>query len=189
MFRSTLGLNQITSSKSFAFGPLTNVEFIVGADLNTDNTTLGSAKRSVQGGVQFDFAMLAKGFAALGTRNPSGRVDFNTTWGVEALYSQPVTFILPASIPLTFKSFLVVHEPKGNGEINNAGLNRTTEYLTAQTLSLDVGKMIWDKAGMLSVYATYRWWKNKFGIDPVQPFGAFPFTVENTWITGVTMAF
>ncbi|MGZ3411397.1 MAG: hypothetical protein ACXWJW_08165 [Xanthobacteraceae bacterium] len=205
LFRSTFGLNQLTNSKSFAVGPLTNVELLVGADLNTDNTTLGSAKRSVQGGLQFDFSTFAKGFlnasifayhewqndgfAALGTLNPSGKVDFNTTWGVEALYSQPLSFIVPESIPLTFKSFLVVHGPKGNGELNNAGLNRTTEYLTAQTLSLDVGKMFWAKPGMLSVYTTYRWWKNKFGIDPVQPLGSFPFTVESTWIAGVTMAF
>ena len=49
-FRSTLGWNQLSGTKAFAIGPLTNIEFIVGGDFNTDNTTLGSAKRAFMGG-------------------------------------------------------------------------------------------------------------------------------------------
>jgi len=66
LFRSTFGWNQIFGTKTFAAGPLTNIEFAVGADLNTDNTTLGSAKRSIQGGVQFDFAAPYHGFLNVG---------------------------------------------------------------------------------------------------------------------------
>ncbi len=99
-FRSTFGFNQIFNTKAFAMGPLTNVSLLIGADLNTDNTTLGSAKRSIQGGLQFDFAAPYKGFlnvagyaykewqndgfAAQGVINPSGKVDFDTTWAIEA---------------------------------------------------------------------------------------------------------
>ncbi len=205
-FRSTFGWNQLTGTKNFAFGPLTNISFIVGADLNTDNTSLESAKRSIEGGVQFDFAAPYKGFlnvavvaykewqndgfAALGTINPSGKVDFDTTWGIEALYVQPLGF-LPPSIPLTFKSLLVIHGPKGCGEVCNPGpgLQRTTEYLTQQTLALDVGQMVWNKPGKVSVFGAYRYWKNKFGIDPNQSFGTFPFTVESTWLAGATITF
>jgi hypothetical protein len=61
-FRSTFGWNQIFNTKAFSAGPLTNVEFIVGGDLNTDNTTLGSAKRAIMGGLQFDFEIPYKGF-------------------------------------------------------------------------------------------------------------------------------
>src|SRR5205807_3993810 len=101
LFRSTFGWNQLFHTKAFAMGPLTNIEFVVGADFNTDNTTLGSAKRSIQGGLQFDFAAPYKGFlnvgvfaykewqhdgfASLGVINPSGNVDFDTTWAVEVL--------------------------------------------------------------------------------------------------------
>jgi hypothetical protein len=208
-FRSTLGWNQLTGTKNFAFGPLTNIEFIVGADVNTDNTSLESAKRAIEGGVQFDFAAPYKGFlnvavvaykewqndgfAALGgpgSLNPGGRVDFDTTWGIEALYVQPLGF-LPPSLPLTFKSLLVIHGPKGCGEACNPGpgLERTTEYLTQQTLALDVGQMVWNKAGQFSVWGAYRYWKNKFGIDPNQPFGTFPYTVESTWLAGATITF
>jgi hypothetical protein len=205
LFRSTFGWNQIFNTKAFAVGPLTNIEFVVGSDLNTDNTTLGSAKRAIQGGLQFDFAAPYKGFvnvgvfaykewqndgfAALGTVNPSGKVDFDTTWALEMLYVQPLAF---QPLPLTFKSFAVIHGPKGCGEPcgpAGPGLVRTTEYLTQQTLALDVGKLAWGKADQFSVWTAYRWWKNKFGIDPNQPGFSFSNTVESTWLTGATWTF
>jgi hypothetical protein len=203
LFRSTLGWNQIFNTKAFAVGPLTNIEFVVGSDLNTDNTTLGSAKRSIQGGLQFDFATPYKGFidisfsaykewqndgfAALG--GFSGKVDFDATWAIEALYSQPLAF---QPLPLTFKSFAVIHGPKGCGEPcgpAGPGLKRTTEYLTQQTLLLDVGKLAWGKPDQFAVWTAYRWWKNKFGIDPNQPGFSFTNTVESTWLTGATWTF
>ena len=61
-FRSTFGWNQIFNTKAFSVGPLTNVEFIVGGDFNTDNTTEASAKRAILGGLQFDFEMPYKGY-------------------------------------------------------------------------------------------------------------------------------
>jgi len=208
LFRSTFGWNQIFNTKAFAVGPMTNIEFVVGADLNTDNTTLGSAKRSIQGGLQLDFATPYKGFLNVGAfayhewqndgfaangagnnLNPSGKVDFNTTWALEMLYVQPLGF---QPLPLTFKSFAVIHGPKGCGEPCNLpgpGLVRTTEYLTQQTLLLDVGKLAWGKADQFSVWTAYRWWKNKFGIAPNQPFGSFSNTVESTWLTGATVTF
>src|SRR5579871_1007556 len=181
LFRSTFGWNQIFGTKAFAVGPLTNIEFAVGADLNTDNTTLGSAKRSIQGGLQFDFAAPWHGFLNIGAYayhewqhdgfgaaapfgfgyNPGGSVDFDTTWAIEALYVQPLGF-LPESIPLTFKSLEVIHGPKGMGEPGVP--QRITEYLTQQTLSLDVGKMVTGKSDMVSVWVAYRYWKNKFGL-------------------------
>jgi hypothetical protein len=204
LFRSTLGWNQLSHSKNFAWGPLTNIEFAWGSDLNTDNTTLGSAKRSIEAGLQFDFAAPYKGFLNVGVYaykewqhdgfgaafpfgfgyNPGGNVSFNTTWDVEALWVQPLGF-LPESLPLTFKSFALVHGPKGSGE---AGVpQRITEYHTRQTLELDVGKMITGKANMFSMWVAYRWWKNKFGLDPVTT--GFVGTTESTGMVGATFAF
>jgi hypothetical protein len=221
--RSTLGWNQIFRTKAFSFGPLTNIEFAAGVDANTDNTTLGSAKRSIQGGLQFDFSAPYKGFLNVGLfaykewqhdgfastfpfetiPNPSGNVDFNPTWAVEVNYAQPLG-ILPPSVPLTYKALVVIHGPKGCGETCaplGPGLLRTTEYLTQQSLHLDVGKMLWDQPNRLSVWAGYRWWKNKFGIQPIQPNGEavddpnrpatdiFQYTTESTWLVGSTLTF
>lgn len=211
LFRSTFGWNQLFNTKAFSMGPMTNIEFVVGADLNTDNTTLGSAKRSIQAGLQFDFATPYKGFFNIGgfvykewqhdgfasnlpifgvNNNLSGDVDFDATWAIEALWVQPLGF-LPPGIPLTFKSFAVIHGDKGCGEPCNPGpgLVRTTEYLTQQTLALDLGQMVWNKPGQLSVWGAYRYWKNKFGIAEMQGGAVFPGTVESQGIVGVTMTF
>lgn len=207
LFRSTIGWNQLSHSKMFSAGPLTNVEFAFGSDLNTDNTTLGSAKRSIQGGLQFDFAAFDKGFVnvgvyayhewqndgfsaknacdtAYGPCNLSGKVDFDTTWKIELLYVQPLWF-MPQWLPVTFKSLDIVQGPKGSGE--TGAPKRVTEYLTQQTLSLDVGKMAWETPDQFSVWVSYRYWKNKFGLDPVAT--GFVGTTESTWLTGATWAF
>jgi nucleoside-specific outer membrane channel protein Tsx len=205
-FRSTLGFNELSHSKAFAWGPLKNVSFAYGADFNTDNTNLGSAKKSVQAGLQFDFAMPYNGnlslsgfaykewqhdgiAAFLGT-NPSGQVDFDTTWGFGLNYNQPLGF-LPAYLPLTYKAIIGMHGPKGFGESPLAAPGtRRTELFTQQTLDLDTGKIFWGKANMWSVWVGYRYWHNKFGINdvPVANGTGLPFTTERTWLTGTTFA-
>ena len=208
-FRSTFGFNEIFGTKAFSMGPLTDVSLMVGADLNTDNTSLGSAKRSIEAGIQFSFAMPSKGFLnltptvykewqhdgfsslILPTTNPGGDVDFDTTWGFEWLYVQPLGF-LPDMLPLTYKFFGTIHGPKGGtGEPVGASgaLQRTTEYYLQQNLELDVGKLAFGKPGMYSIWGGYRYWLNKFGIDPNQPGFTFGYTKESTWLLGATIAF
>jgi hypothetical protein len=205
-FRSTFGWNEIFNTKAFAVGPLQDISFMVGADLNTDNTTLGSAKRSIEGGIRFSFSgpygglinltpnayheWQHDGFAATFGTNPSGNVEFDTTWGFEYLWVMPLGF-LPPSIPLTFTAFGTIHGPKGSGE-GTAEPPRTTEYYTQENLSLDVGKMFGGRPGMLSTWVGYRYWYNKFGINHSIPFPAnpaSPYSIESTWLAGVTMAF
>jgi hypothetical protein len=210
-FRSTLGWNQLSGTKAFAIGPLTNIEFAFGADANTDNTTLGSAKRSIQAGLQFNFETPYKGFFNVGVfaykewqhdgfaslftnqaiPNPSGKVDFDPTWAVEINYSQPLGF-LPSWLPLKYKALVVLHGPKGCGEPCQPlgpGLIRTTEYLTQQVLVFDVGQAVWNLPQRYVVFGGYRWWKNKFGISPDQPNGPFIGTTESTWLFGTAMKF
>ncbi len=207
--RSTLGWNQLTNSKMFAWGPLKNISWAFGADGNADNTALGSAKRSVQGGIQLDFATPYNGNLSLsgfaykewqhdgfavafgGPINPTGDVDLRTTWGVGMNYTQPLGF-LPAYIPLTYKAIAGAKGPKGTGEPAPLGTNRTTEIFTQQTLDLDVGKMVTGKANMFSMWVGYRLWKNKFGLQDA-PLGSPPllglqFTTESTWLVGSTWA-
>ena len=209
--RSTLGWNQLSGTKAFSIGPLTNIEFAFGADANTDNTTLGSAKRSIQAGLQYDFETPYRGFlnvAAYAYKewqhdgfastfpfqpipNPSGNVNFDPTWAVEINYSQPLGF-LPPWLPLKYKALLVMHGPKGCGEPCQPlgpGLLRTTEYLTQQILVFDVGQALWNLPQRWAIFGGYRWWKNKFGISPDQPNGYFVGTTESTWLFGTAMKF
>ena len=162
------------------------------ADANTDNTTLGSAKRSIQASLQFDFETPYKGFlnvAAYAYKewqhdgfastfpfqpipNPSGNVDFDPTWAVEISYSQPL-----GDWPLKFKSLVVIHGPKGCGEPCEPlgpGLIRTTEYLTQQVLVFDVGQVVWNLPQRYVIFGGYRYWKNKFGCPLTIKFLAVP---------------
>jgi hypothetical protein len=210
LFRSTLGWNQIFNTKAFSIGPLSNIEFIVGADFNADNTTEASAKRDVVGGLQFDFQTPQKGslnvavmgyqewehdgFAAtipflllLPNPNPSGNVRFNATWDIEINYTQPL-----GDTPFTFRSLAVIHGQKGCGEPcepAGPGFLRTNEYLTQQQLVFDVGQVLWNEPQRYVIFGAYRWWKNKFGISPNQPFFSIPGTFESGWSGGAAMKF
>jgi hypothetical protein len=209
--RSTLGWNQLSGTKAFSIAPLDNIEFAFGADLNTDNTTLGSAKRSIQAGLQFDFDTPYRGFlnvAAYAYKewqhdgfastfpfqpipNPSGNVNFDPTWAVEINYSQPLGF-LPTWLPLKYKALVVLHGPKGCGEPCEPlgpGLVRTTEYLTQQVLVFDFGQAFFNLPQRFVIFGGYRWWANKFGITPNQPDGYFVGTLESTRFAGTAMRF
>jgi len=209
-FRSTLGWNELTRSKMFAYGPLKNISFAYGADFNTDNTFLGSAKKSIQAGIQLDFATPYNGnlsvsafaykewqhdgFAVLaGPINPEGKVEFDTTWGFGVNYTQPLGF-LPAYLPLTYKAIVGLHGPKGYGEnpIVAPG-DRKTELFTQQTIDFDSGKVFFNKPNMWSVWVGYRYWHNKFGINNTNvvtvPASGLPYATESTWLTGTTWAF
>jgi hypothetical protein len=149
------------------------------AILKSDNTTLGSAKRDIVGGLQFDFETQYKGFlnaAVMAYKewqhdgfastfpfqpipNPSGQVEFDPTSAVEINYSQPL-----GSSPFKYKALVVMHGPKGCGEPCQPlgpGLVRTTEYLTQQVLVFDVGQFVWNLPQRYVVFGRYRWWKNK----------------------------
>ena len=209
--RSTLGFNELSHSKMFSYGPLKNISFAYGADFNTENGAILVSKKSVQAGLQFDFAtpfngnLSLNGFAykewshnqfVVSPNNTQGLTDFNVTWGFGAFYVQPIPYT-PTWLPLTFKNIVGLHGPKGSG-INQidylAGLNAKTktELFEQATLDYDIGKVITGKANMWSVWGGFRFWHNKFGIDP-NPFPApgpqLKFTVENTWLTGTTWAF
>jgi tripartite-type tricarboxylate transporter receptor subunit TctC len=135
-FRSSFGLNEIFNTRAFAVGPLSDVSLMVGADFNTDNSALHSAKKSIEAGVQFTLPMFYKGFVNLtpiykewqhdgytsaSHLNPSGDVDFDVTWGFEWSYFQPLGF-LPRSIPLSYKFFGTIRGPKGSGVGCSAGV-------------------------------------------------------------------
>lgn len=205
--RSTLGWNQVFDTKRFAVGPLTNIEFAAGFDLNWDNTTLASRKRSIQAGLQFDFSAPHKGFLNVGAYvykewqndgfaatfpvqpnpNPSGDVDFDPTWAIELNYSQPI-----GTSPFKYKSLLVLHGPKGCGEPCQPlgpGLLRTTEVLTQQLLVFDASRVFWNEPGRFAIFAGYRYWDNKFGIEEDQPNGPFIGTTESTWLAGAAVKF
>jgi hypothetical protein len=62
LFRSTFSWNDLFGTKMFTQGPLHNISFEVGADIETENNYLAPAKRDVVAGLQFAFDLPYKGF-------------------------------------------------------------------------------------------------------------------------------
>jgi len=200
LFRSTLGFNELTGTKMFSFGPLTNVSFEFGADANTENNPFAPEKKDVVAGLQFAFQLPYKGFlnvspmwykewnhqglspivgppgsfpAGLGTN-----VTFHDTWDVEFVYGMPLGF-LPPSIPLSILGFTNIHGPKGP---DGFGAPTKTEVLSENHLNLDLGQMVAGTPKWLDLWVGYRYWFNKFGVNH----NVVPFANESTWLAGIT---
>jgi hypothetical protein len=199
LFRSTFGFNEISNTKMFSMGPLTDISLEVGADANASNGGILSGKTDVVAGLDFSFALPYKGHFELSplfykewqhsqfAGIPSESLDFTGTWALETVYAMPLGF-LPPSIPLTFSGYANFYGPKGSGGgfVGVGGNQTTTEFHSEQRISLDVGKVMGGRPGMFSVFGGYRYWTHKFGIASST---LIPFTTESTWITGATIAF
>jgi hypothetical protein len=120
LFRSTFGWNEIFGTKMFSMGPLHNISFEIGGDVENENTYLAPAKRDIVGGLQFAFDLPYKGFfnvAPLAYKEinhntfdscaslfntpgipgvtclSDGNTSFKTTWAVEVNYYMDLGFL------------------------------------------------------------------------------------------------
>ncbi|HEY0223657.1 MAG TPA: hypothetical protein VGC38_04005 [Pseudolabrys sp.] len=205
LFRSTFGWNEIFNTKAFAIGPLTNISFEVGADGETENAQIHARKRDVVAGLNFTFMLPYKGNLSISplyykewnhnqfvaTATNAGNMDFNGTWAVETGYAIPLGF-LPSYVPLTFGGSANWYGPKGTGNAGTLAQTKT-ESKYENHLTLDVGKLLWAKPGMLSTFVGYTYWVNKYGIDINDPAqiaaGGANGAKESTWTVGTTVAF
>jgi hypothetical protein len=215
--RSTLGLNQLTNSKMFSSFLFKNIEFEFGGDINTENDAFGPQKRDIVFGAQFDlnlpgtvnFSILA--YKEWNNNNfwiipgaYSGDREFQWIPRLELLISEPLTFL---PWPVSWRNFTGVNFPKGTG-ISQAHLSALcaggctgpnpasaftkTEVFEDNRIVLDASKLWFNRPGIWDLYAGYRYWYNKFGVDHNAPvFAQFaPGTsVESTAYIGTTFHF
>jgi hypothetical protein len=194
LFRSTFGWNEIFGTKMFSMGPLHNISFEIGGDVENENTFLAPAKRDIVGGLQFAFDLPYKGFfnvaplaykeinhnafdscGVFGAGTPGvtcladGNTSFHTTWAVEINYYMDLGFL-----PENFQYFSVsgragFYGPKGD---SNAPLQTNTPSKTEINsepirLTFDASKAFWGPkyTHFVDVWVAYRYWQNKFGLD------------------------
>jgi hypothetical protein len=163
VYRNTLSLNKITSSKNFEFGGVVrDVGVVGGIDLNTKNHAFSSRKIMPVLGV--GVALNVPGFLNV-------ELLANKEWGVNGTFARNTSFDvtpmlaaswgIPLYGPVTFEGFGDVNLPKGNG---GAGLADTkTEVLLHPKLMVDVGTLWGSKGYQLGV--GFEYWLNKFGSD------------------------
>jgi hypothetical protein len=191
-FRSTIGWKQLHGIQFGTF--LTNISYKFGGDANTENNAVGPAKRDVVVGLQFDFAFPWGATADISglyynernhnafITNPTSGITHFQTWRVEAGFRTPLG---PKGTPWFFSSIAGINGPKGTGAPNQPSTK--TESFFTQKLSLDVGQVVANKPGMVSIYVAYVYWQNKFGIDhTLDPTGG---STESTMLFGATAAF
>ena len=164
IYRHTLSLNKVTSSKSFAFGPVRDLGIVAGVDANTKNH--GFTARKIMPTAGLSLAFDVPGFL---------NVDLlaNKEWGVnsvpvaahKSVSFDPTLMVaaawgIPVYGPVAFEGFGYVNLPKGKDGFNN---DTKTEVQLHPKLMVDVGTLWGSKGYQLGV--GYQYWLNKFGND------------------------
>jgi hypothetical protein len=172
LFRSTFGWNEIFGTKMFSIGPLHNISFEIGADIEGENTYLAPAKRDGVAGLQFAFDLPYKGYfnvAPLAYKEinhntfdscasvfqqpgipgvtclTDGNTRFHTTWAVEVNYYMDLGFL-----PENMQYFAISgragwYGPKGdsNAPLVNIMPSKTELNSEPIRLTFDASKAFW----------------------------------------------
>jgi nucleoside-specific outer membrane channel protein Tsx len=163
---------------STKFGPIEAINFEIGGDFNTKNTTFAPEKRLLVVGPNFHIAMPA-GFFDIGVHlskewNYNGivgkNVDFDATPEFEAVWLYPLGF---TGLPLDFRGFANLVLPKGK---DGFGANTAAEILARPQLQLDIGSMLFGKKHLPDLYFAVEYWWNKFGNDHTKVPGSYAIT-------------
>lgn len=165
---------QLSPDKLFnintAIGPFDAINFELGGDFNTKNTTFAPEKKLLVVGPNFHVHMPA-GFLNIGIHlshewnyngivfpgKAAGAVNFNTTPEFEVVWLYPLGF---TGLPLDFRGFANFVMPKGKDGFGN---KTATEILARPQLQLDVGKLVFGKSHLPDMYFAVEYWWNKFG--------------------------
>jgi hypothetical protein len=168
LYRGTLSFNSMFGTKAFTIpGVIKDVSFGFGFDANTKNTTFAPQKRDIVVGttVAFDipgvFNVSLYGYKEWNhcgiTPFCTANVEFNLVPKVETNYVIPLTF---TGLPLKFNGFTNVTWPKGR---DGFGLKTSTEFLSHNRLTLDIGKLTTGRANFVDAFIGWQYWVNKFG--------------------------
>lgn len=183
ILRPGVSLNAATRSKAFRFGPVRDVVFETGANLETKNSSYAPAERTLYIGPKVVFAA-PRGFVNVGLhyrkewnhegvlgRKENYRPDFNI---------EP-TWLLPIAVGrthLAYSGFAEYNTAKGK---DSFGTETKPEFLLRNTVSIDAGALVWGMAQMLEVSGGFWYWHNEYGKPASDP-GA----TQMTPIVGVT---
>jgi nucleoside-specific outer membrane channel protein Tsx len=177
---------QLSPDKIFGLntkiGPISAINFEIGGDAEAENTTFAPDKRLLVAGPNFHFDLPDFGFITVGIHvskewnnngicadacsKPGGPVSFSPAAEFEFVWLYHMSW---TGLPLDFKGFMNIVMPKGK---DGFGGNTVTETLARPTLSLDLGKMIFNKPHKPDIFLAVEFWNNKFGNDHTKVSGS-----------------
>jgi hypothetical protein len=171
ILREGIGLNELAHSSAFTKGPLRNVAFEVGANLETKNSSFSPAERTLYAGPKFVFAV-PKGYFNVG-------VHFRQEWNHEAVlgkaehytpnFNIEPTWMLPFRIgkaQLAFSGVAEYNSPKG---IDSFGSPTVSEYLVKGVVAVDIGALLMHKPQLVDLNAGLWGWHNEYGKPAADP--------------------
>jgi hypothetical protein len=171
ILREGIGLNALTHSNTFKKGPLRDVAFEMGANLETKNSSFAPAERTLYIGPKFVFAV-PKGFFNVG-------MHFRQEWNHEGVLGKAEDYtpnfniepnwMLPFSIGkahLAFSGFAEYNTPKGK---DSFGSETVSEYLVRSVVALDIGSVLMHKPQLLDLNGGLWYWHNEYGKPASDP--------------------
>lgn len=167
-YRHQLHLGKLLE-RDLSFGPVKEVAFTAGFDLNTKNTTFAPRKRLVVAGPTLKFKVPNAGFFDLSLLagkewNHCGLASCTDhEHGFDAQLILSAAWGLPfqaGPVPLKFQGFINYNTDKGK---DYAGVKTEAETLMRTALMVDVGQMAAGRKNTLLMGVGYEMWLNKFG--------------------------
>ena len=171
ILREGIGLNELTHSSAFKMGPLRNIAFEMGANLETKNSSFAPAERTLYIGPKFVFA-LPKGFFNVG-------MHFRKEWNHEGVLGKAENYTPDFNIEpnwmvpfrvgkaqLAFSGFAEYNSPKGK---DSFGSESVSEYLVRSVVALDIGSVLIHKPQLLDLNGGLWYWHNEYGKPASDP--------------------
>ena len=171
ILREGIGLNELTHSSAFKKGPLRNVAFEMGANLETKNSSFAPAERTLYIGPKLVFTV-PKGFFNMG-------LHFRQEWNHEGVlgkaedytpnFNIEPTWMVPFNIGkahLAFSGFAEYNSPKGT---DSFGSKTVSEYLIRGVMAFDIGSVLMHKPQLLDLNGGLWGWHNEYGKPASDP--------------------
>ena len=184
ILRSGLGLNQLTGTTKFRKGPIANVSLELGANLETKNSAYAPAERTIYAGPNVQFAV-PRGYMHVGFHfrkewNHEGvlgkQEDYAPDFNIEPSWMLPFQV---GKVHLAYSGFAEYNTAKGK---DSFGSKTVPEFLVRNTVSVDLGALLFHRAQLVDVNGGFWYWHNEYG-KPVSDPGA----EQKTPMIGVTL--
>jgi len=186
VFRNVLSGNKLSGTDKFSWGPIADIGWETGVDLETKDTAFAANKKLIVAGPQFAFVLPAflgskDGFLNVSLHiehewNNNGivgkPVDFDPTFEMETAWSLPMPFTL-GPYKIKFKGFANLVAPKGPDGFGN---ETKTEILIHPKMMVDFGEVINGNKDRFEAGIGFEYWYNKFGADHTKNAGAIQMT-------------
>lgn len=172
VLRSAFSLNRITNTKTFAMGPLRDVSFEVGANLETKNSAYAPMERTLYVGPKLQFK-LPRGFLNVGLHfrkewNHEGILgrdeSYNPNFNIEPVWAIPFRVM---DVPMSFEGFADFNTPKGR---DSFGTPSSSEILIRPQLKFLLSQIMHMESRIFEVGIGLEYWHNMYG----KPAGHLP---------------